>query len=280
MSSAPPTDPTHEGPATLALPELNARRRQAVALRLEGRTLAEAAQVAGLSEPTVVAAHKAWRSGGWEAVDVRPRGRKPTGERHLSAEDEAALVAEWARPAPGVWTLQRAIAEVAGLHPALDNLAPTQLEPMVLRLWQRAGLSPANNWDAWRRVSEGPLAQWVSHELPDLRRLAREADAALLALSERRLTGQSVCQLAAHTGRGSAFWRMCAAWPTEGDWTAFWAALREEVGRPLWLVTNNRWLARRPALAAWLANPAHGVQLVHPPEQRPAIPEPPIFAPL
>ena len=56
------------GTPPLPVPELNARRREAVALRLDGRTLAEAALASRLSVPTVVSAYRAWQQGGWEAV--------------------------------------------------------------------------------------------------------------------------------------------------------------------------------------------------------------------
>jgi sulfate adenylyltransferase subunit 2 len=55
--------------------ELNRRRRAAVKLRLAGTPLAESAARTGLSPPTVVAAVKAYRRGGWRAVPVAPRGR-------------------------------------------------------------------------------------------------------------------------------------------------------------------------------------------------------------
>lgn len=259
------------------LPELNAKRRQAVALRLEGHTLQQAAQASGLSVPTVVAAHKAWKQGGWDAVDVRARGRKPGGQRALTAEEEGALIAHWSQPGAGVWTLRRAAALARSLHPALEALAPSQLEPMVARLLSRADLTPPDTWDAWRRITQGPLAEWQQQELPGLRQLAREADATLLALAERTLPGRPACQLAAHSGRGTASWRITAAWPKEDDWVAFWQALGEEVGRPLWLVTDNAWLSRRPALAAWLEKHQGSVRLIHPPPQRSALPDPPVF---
>ena len=273
-----PDRTAHTEPLPLAA--LNARRRQAVALRLEGQTLHQAAQASGLSVPTVVDAHKAWKHGGWDAVDVRPRGRKPGGERALTSEEEFQLIAEWSQPSAGVWTLRRACALARSLYPSLEALAPSQLEPLVSRLLSRADLIPADTWDAWRRIKQGPLAQWQTVELPSLRRLASEADAALMALSERSLDNSAKSQLAAHSGRGTASWRITAGWPTEADWMAFWQGLREEVGRPLWLLTDNAWLGRKPALAAWLAEHGSEVRLIHPPVQRPSVPDPPVFDPL
>lgn len=54
---------------------LNQRRRKAVELRLAGAPVAKTALKTGLSQPTVIAALKAYRLGGWNAVPVGPRGR-------------------------------------------------------------------------------------------------------------------------------------------------------------------------------------------------------------
>ena len=83
--------------------ELNALRRRAVELRLDGRTVRATAEETGLSAPTVTAALKAYRDGGWEAVPVAPRGRKPggaEGAEDASAADAAALRTEAANDSP------------------------------------------------------------------------------------------------------------------------------------------------------------------------------------
>ena len=54
---------------------LNRLRREAVALRLGGATNAATRAAVGLSLPTIRAALEAYRHGGWDAVDVGPRGR-------------------------------------------------------------------------------------------------------------------------------------------------------------------------------------------------------------
>lgn len=252
---------------TVPVPELNARRRQAVALRLEGRTLAQAAQASSLSVPTVVAAHRAWQQGGWEAVDVRPRGRKPAGHGPLTASAAHALRARWRDPSSGLWSLPRAVAVTRATHPSLAGLADSQLEGLVTRLWQREGLTPPDSWPAWRRAGTVATPDGRACELPALRREAATRGVQLLALSARTLPGwpgRRSCQLAAHSGRGSAWWQLTPGWPTEPDWIAFGSALRAELGRPLWLLTDNPWLTRRPALAAWLAEPGHGITLILP----------------
>jgi len=68
--------PTSDG-RNVSVRELNERRMHAVRLRLGGVTIDQAAVRAGLSRPTVIRAFKAYQAGGWEAVAVRARGRRP-----------------------------------------------------------------------------------------------------------------------------------------------------------------------------------------------------------
>ena len=70
---------------------LNQRRRKAVEWRLAGTSVAKTALKTGLSEPTVIAALKAYRLGGWNAVPVGPRGRGVRGGKiKLRPEASAA----------------------------------------------------------------------------------------------------------------------------------------------------------------------------------------------
>jgi sulfate adenylyltransferase subunit 2 len=103
----------------LSIDDLNAKRRQAVRLRLQGEKLAVVTASTGLSTPTVIAAVKSYRQGGWNAVEVSPRkGRPPKAEegmdvRHVHAlvqamlagpPDKAGLAhALWSRKAVGDW---------------------------------------------------------------------------------------------------------------------------------------------------------------------------------
>lgn len=70
---------------------LSERRKQAVQLRLDGYTVAVVSQQTGLSAPTVSAAWKAFREGGWAAVPVKPRGRLKGQANVLSADVQALL---------------------------------------------------------------------------------------------------------------------------------------------------------------------------------------------
>ena len=72
MNSDSPIKP----PQTKAqAPALAERRRRAVEMRLEGDKLSDISLAVGLSQPTIIKAHKAFLDGGWDAVNVRKQGR-------------------------------------------------------------------------------------------------------------------------------------------------------------------------------------------------------------
>jgi sulfate adenylyltransferase subunit 2 len=241
---------------------MNRRRRLAVALRLKGHSLQQAAEEAGISPPTVVAAWKAWQQGGWDAVDTRPRGRKPADEQRLTPDEHAQFIADMLTGAAGLCSLKRCALRAADTFPGLKDLAPTQREPMVQRLLQRAELIPPNAWDRWREDSEPTLRAWMERDLPPLRQLVQEMDAHLLALSERTLPGREGAQLAAHTLRGTAYWWHTPAWPRAGDWRAFLQALHREIDEPLWLLCRNPHVLGHPTVTALCSAPGTGIRLV------------------
>ncbi|MFN9031770.1 MAG: helix-turn-helix domain-containing protein, partial [Betaproteobacteria bacterium] len=55
---------------TLPVDALNERRRRAVKMRLDGTSLKDTAAQCEMSRTTVIAAVKAYETGGWKAVDV------------------------------------------------------------------------------------------------------------------------------------------------------------------------------------------------------------------
>ncbi|NMG47281.1 sulfate adenylyltransferase subunit CysD [Azoarcus communis] len=83
---------------------LNERRRLAVRLRISGMTLAEAAKLSDLSTPTVLSAMRAFEAGGWDAIDVRKRGRDAGSGKLLSPSREIETLDHLATETSTVWT--------------------------------------------------------------------------------------------------------------------------------------------------------------------------------
>ena len=104
MNSDTPTQPAETRTAALA-----ERRLRAVEMRLEGAKLSAISLAVGLSQPTIIKAHKAFLDGGWDAVNVRKQGRA-TGTTTLGANEPAlrkalfATLPEDVSPQQRLWT--------------------------------------------------------------------------------------------------------------------------------------------------------------------------------
>jgi transposase len=72
---------------TLPVDALNERRRRAVKMRLDGTSLKDTAAQCEMSRTTVIAAVKAYETGGWKAVDVDRGG--PAGRQWSRAQRRA-----------------------------------------------------------------------------------------------------------------------------------------------------------------------------------------------
>jgi sulfate adenylyltransferase subunit 2 len=111
----------------LTVDELNAKRRDAVRLRLQGEKLAVVSASTGLSTPTVIGAVKAYREGGWNAVEVRPRrGRPPRSEESMDPSHLHALVQALLAGPPPVAGLQHQLWSRKSVGDCLARLAGTR----------------------------------------------------------------------------------------------------------------------------------------------------------
>ncbi len=230
----------------LSVPQLNARRREAVQLRLRGLTLADVAERTGLSVPTVIAAHKAFRAGGWAGVDVQPRLGRPKKDGPHTAEDPAVAAALWEAMQAGgedgpLWTT-RSVADWLSEQHGLALSAGS-----VQRFCERAGLQlhPA--------LPELPPA--------DGSRAARFS-AAVVPLKDKGLG-----LLAARSARGQVFWRVCARSPDSAGYIHFFSRLADAAGQPVLVAWRGApALAAVPALRDWLRAQAGRIALREPPQ--------------
>jgi sulfate adenylyltransferase subunit 2 len=104
----------------LSVEDLNARRRQAVQLRLQGQTLDAVVRATGLSAPTIIGSVKAFKSGGWAAVVVQPRrGRPPRQLAVFSPQLESSLLQTMLASPPDVLWSVKAVAGWLKAHGAV-----------------------------------------------------------------------------------------------------------------------------------------------------------------
>jgi len=121
---------------------LNARRRRAVELRVDGRSLSEIREATGLSVPTIIQACKAFESGGWAAIAVGRRGRPKGDGRVLSEAQEQSLRLAALGDSPERHGLPAALWTGAALRTLALRHFGVALEPRaVSRLLERWGLA-------------------------------------------------------------------------------------------------------------------------------------------
>jgi|GEM_PF-2172 len=218
--------------------DLNAQRRRAVQLRLAGSTLAVVRAEVGLSTPTIVAAVKAFKSGGWAAVDVKPRGRPRLNESRdsdtnlahaqltqtLSSEQSASL---WSTLRVADWLKKEQCMDVS-----------QQTAASYLQTWQ---LLPAN---LHRKLSEtqstGPRT-WLNGEYKDFKAQAKNRHATVL-WAGLRTTPNGDSQLYAHTLRGRVLWMQITEQPSSAHYKQFFTLLNAEFAKGLALVLSNKHL--------------------------------------
>lgn len=137
-------------------------------MRLEGEKIADISTATGLSAPTIIAAHKKFKQGGWEAVDSQPRGRTTGKNQRLSTEEldrfqEIALSPP--EHLPGLWT-------IASLTDYLqDTLASSVSVRTVNRYLTELGMHLDNQLRLAQQNTD--FATWFEHTYPSIVASAR-----------------------------------------------------------------------------------------------------------
>jgi sulfate adenylyltransferase subunit 2 len=238
---------------TPELTDLNARRRRAVQLRVDGRSLSQIQTETGLSVPTILQAYRAFSGGGWQAIDVGSRGRPKGDGRVLNPEQEARLRQMALHSRPEQHGLPARLWDLTLLSQWTQHHLGQHLPDRSLaRLLARWGLSLlplrelaerhaagrqwlAGCWEPALKAGQvgGPRPLWVG----DLRHPELPAPSGLLV---------------AVTPRGSLRWLAVGRLAQLDSYLDFLGRLDAE-GETSWdLHLQGPALDRLPALAAWL----------------------------
>jgi len=235
---------------------LNERRLQAVRLRLDGHTVAEVATRTGLSAPTVSAAWKAFREGGWEAVPVRPRGRKAGQTARLDAMAQHVLdecLRNFPETAEPAWS-SRALADA--LTEAGHDVSPRAIdhwleardlkpEPIALEALERK----RGQAGRWYRQQVAPVLDEVLNAGGNVWqggvRIAHPGDDH--SDEPRRY------QLYLHGKRGALHSRVLTAPPVVDDYLALFQRLLDQAdGKPVALVFHGAYFRAVPEVGQWI----------------------------
>ncbi len=186
---------------------LNERRRLAVKLRLQGQKIADITEAVGLSAPTIIAAHKLFLSGGWPAVDVKPRGRAKGKQQTLSAEVLAELrsAAENYPPAGSAasgkpWTLK-----------SLEQFCIQQFDTAISarslgKYIEQWGLSATNLHTACKDSDR--QIDWLNTRYQEIVDSTRRADGSVFWVGCKSVDTKDTQStlIYAHSTRGQYFW--------------------------------------------------------------------------
>ena len=252
------------------------RRLQAVRLRLDGVTVAETARRTGLSPPTVSAAWKAFRAGGWEAVPVRPRGR-PAGQGVTLGDAQCRYLeqrlGEWpAGNQPG-WSA-RALAQSLS-DGATGDTSPGDASPRAVEHWlAQQDLKPAPLALAGLERRRSAMGRWYRQQV-------------LPAIANHNpggghvwQAGARVCaatpghprryQLFVHGKRDTLYTRCFTAPPRADDYLQLFTRLLGEGCNAL--LFRGADLTASPEIQAWLREHPDFLLIIAPPDMLPVAP--------
>jgi len=238
----------------LTVERLNAQRREAVRLRLHGEKLAAVTATTGLSAPTVIAAVKAYRQGGWSAVEVSPRtGRPRLGQQDLDAAHAAALVQAMLAGPPDAHGLSERLWSRAAVGHWLERSAGTKRSGgSVSKLCDALGLNFDEGTLPSPSVNAAGLARQhgIERYLPGWPGVP--ADAGKIGL------------LCIRSARGQLLW-LAFGGPLEArHYLALLARLPARKGVAELAIPGSARLLRVPELRDWLGAHAHTVHLIDP----------------
>lgn len=229
--------------------KLNERRIKAVQLRLDGLTVVQVCERTGLSAPTVSAAWKAFREGGWAAVPVQPRGRYKGQANVLAAALKATLwhclyeLPPVGEPGWNSAALSSHLEEVHG-QPVSQRAVEHWWEEEYLKheAWPLSSLSKERSTRGrWYRQAVAPVFK-------QLNSAAQRWQGGVRHLPH---PDGSLYQIYLHGSRGRLWMRCFRRPPVAEDYLTTLKALA--ANGPAALVFHGAALSAAPELTAWLA---------------------------
>lgn len=234
--------------------ELNALRRRAVELRLGGQTLAVTQEAVGLSAPTIIAAMKSYREGGWDAVDVGPRGRPRTRSSDADHEEFKQQI-----------LLQATVVDTASAQPvqlwdtdrvqqwAFDSQAIKVSRSTASNWLKKWSIQPASRYTKFRTHSDASsTSPQLLKEHDRFARRARRSGKTVYWLDTQRID-ETHYQLFAHDLRGHALWIVTNGKPTAKHYLLFLISLHQRAATATAVVLKDNALLNDAEISTWLS---------------------------
>ncbi len=253
----------------LSKPDLIRRKRAAVEARIAGASLRRAAALSGLSQPTVIAAYRAWQARGWDGLKSAAGGRPAGSGMSIPQAHWQRLCAAIAAAAPSACGLSELLWNHAAVKQWLEaNQLPIPPQRTLHRYLKALGLvgveDPTQTAPGW----------WRQRVYAQIKGRARALRGGLLWLDECPLPAElasgerSGGLLRAIDSRRSVY---CLAWRgslREAQLVDFLQRLTQaHPGRLLLVLGHPVWLGEG-ALSEWLNRAAPRVLSYRLPDQQ------------
>jgi transposase len=279
----------------LPLAVLNERRRRAVKLRERGMTLREVAAEVELSVPTVMAAHRAYCAGGWAAVKVAERGRKPGEGRQLSAEQEGQIRRLICEKTPdqlklgfALWNRQAVVQLVedqVGVH------LPIRTVGEYLKRW---GFTPQKPIKKAYEQRPAEVRRWLEEDYPQIAARARAEEAEIHWGDETGLRSDDVrgrryapkghtpvvrvnnkreglSIISTATNQGKVRWKVFEGAMNAEVLIDFFKRLVKDADRKVFLILDNLKVHHARPVKQWLARHVEQIEVFYLPSYSPEL---------
>jgi len=234
------------------LSQLNAQRRRAVQLRVDGRSLTQVRAETGLSVPTIIGAFKAFTAGGWHAVDVGARGRPQGAGRALTLAQETELASLALYGTPEAAGQPATLWSADAVRDVAQQRFGVELHPRaVARCLARWGLTLVAIRDAAERSTAS--TQWLATQQAAARGAARTWWCGGLPTPAAATASTSRGLLVAVDARGHAAWLPVASLSLQDAYVDFLARLQVQTTSPVLAWLHGLDLRRASQLNAWIA---------------------------
>ena len=279
----------------LPLEALNERRRRAVKLRLRGKTWKEVSEETELSINAARAAFAAWEEGGWKAVAVKKRGRKPGSGRRLTREQEKHVQRLICDKTPDQLKLGFALWNRQAVRMLIEQEfgvdLPVRTVGEYLRRWGYTPQKPIK-----RAYEQNPVQvkKWLDEEYPEIVRRAKEEGAEIhwgdetgLSTSDVRGRGYAprgkppvvrVTQRREHLGiistvtnQGKVRWKLFEGAMNADILIDFFKRLIRDSGRKVFLILDNLRVHHARKVRAWLAEHEAEIEVLYLPSYSPEL---------
>ena len=271
------------------------RRRRAVRLREKGMQVNDVARECELSRGAVIAAHKAYRLGGWAEVALKPRGRPTGAGRHLSAEQESEIqklmcdktpdqmkmpYALWSRKAVMELIAQRFKVKLpvrtVGMYLARWGFTPQK--PMKKAYEQRpaevkAWLGNSYPVIAERAKTEGAEIHWGDEtglRSDDVRgrSFAPKGKTPVVRINSKR---ENVGLISTVTNQGKVRWMVLKGALDTDQLIEFMRRLVKDAKRKVFLILDNLRVHHARLVKAWLAKHQDEIEVFYLPSYSPEL---------